>query len=153
MNLNKRKIIFSFAGLIGLCCIAVLIFFIVKSINYTDIKDLKKYFESAGYSFSSEKVNKDVLEGERYTITLDDGIKLSVFLYDSKNEANLDSYRISADGFSYENSEEGKVRSIGWIAPPHFYKYRNLIILYVGSDEEIIKLLSDNFGNQIAGEE
>ncbi|WP_099467151.1 hypothetical protein [Konateibacter massiliensis] len=112
--------------------------------------DLKNIFETNGYTFSSENANKNILEGDRINITLNDAEDLQVFIYDSIRNADLDSQRISSDGFSYTKDEMSS--SIDWSKSPHFYKYNNLIILYLGNNEELLTLLTNHFGNQIAGE-
>lgn len=78
---------------------------------------------------------------------------MQVFIYESSVKASEDANRISADGFSYTKTEgeEGISSTIDWVAAPHFYKKNNIIILYLGSDEDILNKLSDNFGVQIAG--
>lgn len=113
------------------------------------LDDLKNIFETNGYTFSSENENKNILEGERINITLNDKTNLQIYIYDSVESANLDSECISSDGYSY--TKDDMTTSIEWDDSPHFYKYNNLIILYLGNDEELITLLSNNFGNQIAG--
>ena len=42
--------------------------------------------------------------------------------------------------------------SVTWIAPPHFYHGGRLIVLYVGTDQSILKLLTAVLGPQFAGQ-
>jgi hypothetical protein len=41
---------------------------------------------------------------------------------------------------------------ITWVAPPHFFQQGCVIVLYVGSDEEMISLLASVLGPQFAGQ-
>lgn len=47
---------------------------------------------------------------------------------------------------------EGATTLATWIAPPHFYRSGRLIMLYVGSDESTLKLLTSVLGPQFAGQ-
>ncbi len=42
--------------------------------------------------------------------------------------------------------------SVAWIAPPHFFHSGRLIVLYVGDNESILKLLTTELGPQFAGQ-
>lgn len=116
-----------------------------------DIADKLKN-ESDDYSIDKEKPN--VLSGERYVIHFNDDFSVQVFLYDSKEDAIADGNNLSDDGSKYTktSSDNNTVSSIiDWIANPHFYQYENVIILYVGNNQDIITQLSNSFGEQIAG--
>lgn len=114
---------------------------------------IKNIFVQSGYIFSFEDAEKNILEGERVNITLNDNENIQLFIYDSPDKASIDAKRISSDGYSYTKADgnNGITSSIDWIEPPHFYKNNNSIVLYLGSDEKILSTLSDNFGEQIVG--
>ncbi|MFA9466593.1 MAG: hypothetical protein ACERKN_20205 [Velocimicrobium sp.] len=116
----------------------------------TTLDDLKYLFEEDGYTFSYENASKSFLEGDKVNVTLNDQKNIQVFIYESKIKADSDTQHISADGFTYER--DGMTSITDWYEPPHFFKYNNIIILYVGSDEALLNFLSDNFGVPIAGE-
>jgi hypothetical protein len=40
---------------------------------------------------------------------------------------------------------------ITWVAPPHFFHKERVIVLYVGSDPAVLKLLTEALGPQFAG--
>jgi len=56
---------------------------------------------------------------------------------------------VSSDGATFTTAD-GLVMSVLWIAPPHFYLFGNAIILYVGNDEGIGRLLN-SVATQFAG--
>lgn len=114
------------------------------------LTDLKNLFEKNGYTFSYESASKNILAGERMNVSLKKKEILQAFVYNSKEDADADAKYISYDGTFYE--KDNQACSIDWIAPPHFYKYNNLIILYLGDNEDLLKVLSSNFGDQIAGQ-
>lgn len=117
------------------------------------LEEMKEMFEQSDNTFSYEDANKSILEGERVNITLNDSENMQVYIYESSDKAIEDAKRISLDGFSYTKSEgdEGMTTTIDWIDNPHFYKIQNIMILYLGNDETILDILSDSFGEQIAG--
>lgn len=39
-----------------------------------------------------------------------------------------------------------------WIAPPHFFRRRNLIVLYLGSDETTLLKLRGMLGDEFVGQ-
>ncbi len=124
------------------------------SVDKDELLDkLKNIFVQSGYTFSFEDANKNMLEGERVNITLNDNENIQLFIYGSPDKASVDAERISSDGFLYSKTDgnNGITSSIDWIEAPHFYKNSNIIILYLGSNENILSTLSDNFGDQIAG--
>jgi len=56
---------------------------------------------------------------------------------------------VSSDGATFTTAD-GLVMSVLWVAPPHFYLFGNAIILYIGNDEGIGRLLN-SVATQFAG--
>lgn len=68
-----------------------------------------------------------------------------VYEYANVQAAESDARRVNADG------------SIGssmpmWIAPPHFFRKENLLVLYLGTDEKTLSALREMLGAQFAGQ-
>ena len=68
-----------------------------------------------------------------------------VYEYASEQAAEADAAKVNSDG------------SIGgsmphWIAPPHFFRRRNLIVLYLGTDENTLLQLRGFLGTEFAGQ-
>lgn len=68
-----------------------------------------------------------------------------VYEYATEEQAAAEAAKVNADG------------SIGgsmpmWIAPPHFFRRRNLIVLYLGSDENTLLNLRGLLGTEFAGQ-
>lgn len=64
--------------------------------------------------------------------------------YDGAAQANADAATIESDG-------NPRTSRITWMAPPHFYRSERLIVLYVGADPAVTKLLAGLLGPQFAG--
>ncbi len=84
------------------------------------------------------------------------GSDVQVFEYEDAAAADTEAALISPHGFSIKipiNNDEQifKICSYGWIAPPHFYKASNLIVLYVGENQTVIDVLESVLGPQFAG--
>jgi len=74
------------------------------------------------------------------------GEDIQVFEYDSTDDALTD---IDESGLT----PEGQFQTImvTWTGTPHFYQTGSLIVLYVGDNSDIVTLLEDLLGPQIAG--
>lgn len=73
------------------------------------------------------------------------GADVQVFEYGDEASAQADADTIDPEGSAIGTS------MVTWIAPPHFYKSGALIVLYVGTDGEIMSLLESVLGDQFAG--
>ncbi len=73
------------------------------------------------------------------------GEQVQVYEYTNDDGANTDAARISPDGGTIGNS------MVDWIAPPHFYKKGQLIVLCVGTSTSLMKVLESTLGAQLAG--
>ncbi len=75
------------------------------------------------------------------------GGDVQAFEFASAEEADTVAATVAADGGSIGTS------MVGWIAPPHFYKVGKLIVIYIGSDRDVIDALQEAMGSQFAGGE
>ena len=73
------------------------------------------------------------------------GSDVQVFEYENATAADTEATLVSSDGSSVGTS------MISWVAPPHFYKAGNLIVLYVGESEPVRDALEGVLGPQFAG--
>ena len=82
------------------------------------------------------------------------GQVLDVYLYPDARAAAADAARLSADGYGIApppgSASEGPT-VLDWAAPPRFYRWDNLIVLYVGEDDEVAHLLERIAGPPFAG--
>ena len=86
------------------------------------------------------------VDGKAITVN---GNDVQVFEYEDAAASDTEAAFISPDGFSISNN--GQTCAISWVAPPHFYKASNLIVLYVGDNQDVIDVLETVLGRQFAG--
>ena len=77
-------------------------------------------------------------------IRIGDSGEAQIYEFATEEKAAAEAARVNADG------------SIGtsmpmWIAPPHFFRKRSVIVLYLGSDENTLLTLRGLLGSQFAG--
>ncbi|GFN39520.1 MAG: hypothetical protein YK1309IOTA_480006 [Marine Group I thaumarchaeote] len=77
------------------------------------------------------------------------GASVQVFEYDTAEDAEADASLVSPDGSSI-GSSTGTTMPF-WVDDPHFYYKEKIIVLYVGDDPAIEKLLKSVLGSQFAG--
>ena len=70
--------------------------------------------------------------------------EIQLFEYEDADAALSDAKRIGPEG-SPEDTH------IGWLGPPHFFRARRIIVLYVGRDDAVVELLTELLGSQFAG--
>lgn len=73
------------------------------------------------------------------------GESVQVFEYARAAAAGRDAKRVEPSGSGVATSMPM------WVGTPHFYKSGRLIVLYVGSDQSVIKALENALGPQFAG--
>ena len=73
------------------------------------------------------------------------GEDIQVFEFQDSSAMESEAKEISTDGMSVGNTV------IQWISPPHFFATGKIIVLYLGTDAELLKNLETALGKQIAG--
>ena len=71
--------------------------------------------------------------------------QIQVFVFASAAAASAVAATVSADGGSIATTQ------VMWVAPPHFYRSGELIVLYVGSEANVLTALVRVLGPQFAG--
>ena len=100
-------------------------------------------------------VSADFLAPEKQLLTVN-GERVETFEFGSAEEADAAAGGVSAAGDSIVTTYPdgtGKSSMITWATPPHFYKAGKLIVIYVGSDRDVIDALQEAMGSQFAGRE
>lgn len=72
-------------------------------------------------------------------------LQVQVFAYVNAAAANSEASEVASDGSSIGKSHPF------WNAPPHFYKKGKIIVLYVGDNKTVMKVLETVLGKQFAG--
>jgi hypothetical protein len=73
------------------------------------------------------------------------GADVQAFELESAEAAQEAAAALPADGTSFATT------MVTWMDVPHFYQYEQYIVLYVGSDQATLDLLSMLLGEQVAG--
>lgn len=120
-----------------------------KQISDTAYNDLITNLEKADFNVIAEDVEKDILQGQRKWLTINENENISVYLYESSEKMEEDASYIHEGGSSYSNGKNDV--EISWVSLPHFFKKDNIIVLYVGENPEIINALKEIVGSQFAG--
>ena len=81
-------------------------------------------------------------QGQVVTVNGED---IQAFEFPSVEEADAAADTVSPDGSAIGTS------MVFWVAPPHFYKAGRLIVIYIGSDGDVIAALQAAMGSQFAG--
>jgi len=111
--------------------------------------DFIRKLEDMNFNVTEEDAGKDILEGERKWVTVDETENLSVYLYESNQHMEKDASFIDAGGTGYHNGRNSV--EVSWVSYPHFYKTENIIVLYVGKNDDIIDAVEKIIGEQFAG--
>lgn len=70
---------------------------------------------------------------------------IQVFEYSNPATAESQAKLVSPDGRTIGNSKPS------WMATPHFFKSQKLIVIYIGDDKTILRILQGALGDQFAG--
>ena len=70
---------------------------------------------------------------------------LQLFEYSTASAASADAGRINSDGTGTATTK------ISWVAPPHLFMKGRVMVIYVGSDPAVLRVLRDLLGPQFAG--
>ncbi len=74
------------------------------------------------------------------------GEDVQLFAYLSEVQMDAQATRISPDGGTVGTAK------IHWIGAPHFFKQGSLLVLYVGENGDLLRLLTEILGRQFAGQ-
>ena len=90
-------------------------------------------------------------QGQLFTVN---GERVETFEFASAEEADAAAGGVSATGTSIVTTMADRTQMasiVDWFAPVHFYKAGKLIVIYVGSDNDVINALQEAMGPQFAG--
>lgn len=100
----------------------------------------------AKVTLTNEKISQPFFLPPGHIINVnDEGVQ--VFEYGQVSLADTDAKRVSPDGMTVGTSKPS------WMAPPHFFKSGRLIVLYVGNEQTVLRILRATIGKQFAGDE
>jgi hypothetical protein len=114
----------------------------------TDYTSLVAFLRAAGVAVVDDgPISQSFLSVQGKKARVNDGL-LQVFEYGNAEAAAADANTIQPGGSAFKRGNQ--MMSVDWIAPPHFFLSGRMIVLYVGQEDAILKLLVENLGDQIA---
>jgi hypothetical protein len=112
----------------------------------TELSKLIKNLRAKGATvvLTDEKISQPFFSSKARIININ-GEGVQVFDYAHASVLQREAKRVSPDGMTVGTSKPS------WMAPPHFFKSGKLIVLYVGANESVLKVLKTSLGSQLAG--
>ena len=98
----------------------------------------------ATVALSSERISQPFFSVASRIINVN-GQGVQVFEYAQASKADSEAKRVSSNGLTIGTSKPS------WLSIPHFFKTGKLIVLYVGDDQTILRILQSSLDNQFAG--
>lgn len=146
----------------GFCLILIIFigvfYHFAANYNLSAMLKVKTTLEENNYNVEIKESDKDVLQGERYRLVLNqnEDFVVTVYVYENEKLAAQDADTIREDGCAITQlittgTEEGHALFISWVDAPHFFLYKNIIVQYIGMDYDLLHCLYQLCGNQIAG--
>lgn len=120
----------------------------VNAKSATELRSLMKKLRGQGarVALTSERVEQPFFTVPARILNIN-GVGIQVFQYSSLSMARKEAMLVSSDGMTIGASKPA------WMGPPHFFKSGRLIVLYLGNDQTIVKILRGALGKQFAGAE
>jgi hypothetical protein len=110
-----------------------------------DAQSLIAFLETQGFGVEpQERISQPFFSVEGDVLRVD-GEDIQVFVFPDEASATAEAAQVPADGSSFPTI------MITWVSEPHFFHTGNLIVLYVGTNADLLSALETVFGPQFAG--
>jgi hypothetical protein len=100
--------------------------------------------QGATVAITNEKVPQPFFSVVSRVINVN-GQGVQVFEYRQARTADSEAKRVSSNGMTIGTSKPS------WMSTPHFFKTEKMIVLYVGDDQTVLRILKSTLGNHFAG--
>lgn len=116
-----------------------------EPVGVTDTAELIAALQAAGIAVEmGERIEQGAFSTDAQVIRLGEQ-DVQVFEYADEGTRAADSSSIGQDGATIGGT------AVTWAAPPHFWAAEKLLVLYVGTDQATIELLSAVLGDPLFG--
>lgn len=121
------------------------------------LEQLNAALTEAGYDVIQDgPLNEDIFTGERYRFLLngDENLSVTVYVYESADKAANEAAGIDDGGCGLNITDSfgrSKGVEVSWVSEPHFFLQEDMIVQYVGTDADLLEVLQQICGEQIAG--
>jgi hypothetical protein len=117
----------------------------------SDMQALIFALESRGMKIEQTGEKGSDMFGTTSQVVMVNGQRVEVFAFGSGSGALEAAVTVSLDGFTITDGPGGPVMMISWIDQPNFYLAGNSIVLYVGTDADVLDALAASTGQKFAG--
>lgn len=110
------------------------------------VSDLVAQLNAQGINatLGTNRVQQPFFSGNGQEVQVN-GETIQIYQYSNAASAQSDANTISNDGMSVNGTQ------VSWAGPPHFFLKDNLLVLYVGSNPQMLNTLQSALGVQLAG--
>ena len=117
----------------------------------SDMQALIFALESRGMKIEQAGEKGNEMFGTTSQVVMVNGQRVEVFAFGPGSGALEAATTVSLDGFTITSGPGGPVMMISWIDQPNFYLAGNSIVLYVGTDADVLDALDAAAGQKFAG--
>ncbi|HVW66813.1 MAG TPA: hypothetical protein VHA78_03715 [Candidatus Peribacteraceae bacterium] len=116
------------------------------SSSFMTVSDLVAQLNAQGINatLGTNRVQQPFFSGNGQEVQVN-GETIQIYQYSNAASAQSDANTISNDGMSVNGTQ------VSWAGPPHFFLKDNLLVLYVGSNPQMLNTLQSALGVQLAG--
>jgi hypothetical protein len=117
----------------------------VQTAAVQDLNSLMAALQSAGMTVESAgAVSQPVFSVPGQSVMVN-GQEAQVYVFDTPEATDSAATQVAPDGSTVGTTTPT------WTSDPHFFKAGRLLVVYVGTDQKILDILSGAFGPQFAG--
>ena len=114
--------------------------------SVTDADSLIAHLRESGFRAErADRISQPFFRPTAVVVRVNDE-EMQVYEYGDEQTAVTEASRVGANGRSVGTNQ------VGWIAPPHFFRKRKLLVVYLGSNEQALLTIRGLLGKQFAGD-
>ena len=114
--------------------------------NFQDVTDFIAALEAQGASVEQiDTISQPFFAVDAEVLVVNESAKIQVYAYADMDTAMQEAALVDANGSAIGTS------MVSWMMPPHFYQSGNLIVIYLGTDTDMMILLEGILDSQFAG--
>lgn len=141
MNTNMKLL----AVLAGIVVILAIASFLIQQTTGSEYQKIVSSFNASNLSVMSEQqVSQPFIPADGRLVKVN-GEDLQFYEFRSDADARQFALNVSPDATEIGNN------NILWVGEPHLFMSKNVIAIYVGTNQQILNALSSSMGTQFAG--
>lgn len=117
----------------------------------SDIDAFLLGLRAAGVDAEQSREKGSEIFGFTSQVVTVNGERVELFSFGPGDGSLVAASGVSLDGSSFNLGPKGPVVSVNWLSQPHLYLAGNSIVLYVGTDADVISALDKATGQKFAG--